>query len=159
MHELHRMFIHGLDSSGRGFKGQLLRSVHPDLLAPDFSGSFEERMVQLEPLLRDRTWILVGSSFGGLMAASYACRNPERVARLVLLAPAIHHPVFADIEFDPVHIPTRVVHGTKDTVVPLEPVRAIAERVFTRLTFDEVDDDHRLHVTVQRMNWRALLAA
>ena len=33
----------------------------------------------------------------------------------------------------PVSIPTTVVHGTLDTVVPLEPVRQIVQKLFTNV--------------------------
>ena len=158
MGSVRRMFIHGLESSGQGFKGQLLRGVCEDLVAPDFVGSFEERMSALEPMLQGgETWILVGSSFGGLMAATWTCRHPQRVAQLILLAPALHYPDFAEAGFEPIDVPTLHVHGTKDSVVPLEAVRPVAKRVFQDWTLREVDDDHQLHRTVQAMEWAELL--
>jgi pimeloyl-ACP methyl ester carboxylesterase len=150
------MFIHGLESSGRGFKGRLLRGVYDDTLTPDFRGDLAERMAQLEPLLEGTDpWILVGSSFGGLMAALAACQHPTWVHRLILLAPALHHPEFQAP--GPVTVPALVVHGTRDEIVPLEEVRVRAERAFTQLTFRQVDDDHLLHATVQELDWHALL--
>jgi pimeloyl-ACP methyl ester carboxylesterase len=158
MGTVRRMFIHGLESSGQGFKGQLLRSVYDDLLAPDFPGSFEQRMARLHPMLSGQgPWTLVGSSFGGLMAATWTCEHPDQVQRLILLAPALHYPAFAQAGFASVDVPTVVVHGTNDTVVPLDVVRSIAERSFSDLTFRQVDDDHQLHKTVKAMDWRALL--
>jgi pimeloyl-ACP methyl ester carboxylesterase len=154
--QVRRMFIHGLESSGRGFKGRLLRGVYGDTLTPDFRGDLPERMAQLEPLLEGKApWILVGSSFGGLMAALAACHHPSWVHRLILLAPALHHPEF--LASRPVPVPTLVVHGTRDEVVPLGEVRTRAERAFPHLTFRQVDDDHLLHATVQALDWRALL--
>ena len=154
--QVRRMFIHGLESSGRGFKGRLLRGVYDDTLTPDFRGDLAERMAQLEPLLEGKDpWILVGSSFGGLMAALAACQHPTWVRRLILLAPALHHPEFQTP--GPVTVPTLVVHGTRDEIVPLEEVRVRAERTFTQLTFRQVDDDHLLHATVQELDWHALL--
>lgn len=155
-----RMFVHGLESSGRGFKGRLLRGIFEDLEAPDFRGSFEERMRVMDPMLRGQgPWILVGSSFGGLMAATWTCRHPQEVVRLILLAPALHYADFADEEFTPVDVPTVLVHGTGDAVVPIDPVRAQARRVFRDLDMREVDDDHQLHATVQQLDWRELLVA
>lgn len=156
--QVRRMFIHGLESSGHGFKGRLLRGVYGDTLTPDFRGDLAERMAQLEPMLEGNVpWILVGSSFGGLMAALAACQQPTRVHRLILLAPALHHPEFQTPGL--VAVPTLVVHGTRDEVVPLGEVRTRAERSFTQLTFRQVDDDHLLHATVQALDWHALLAA
>jgi len=50
-----------------------------------------------------------------------------------------------------------VIHGTRDDVVPLEPVRALAERVFRNLSYTIVDDDHRLMKTAHEIDWRLLL--
>ena len=52
---------------------------------------FPERMEKLEGLLAGKNeLVLVGSSYGGLMAAVYACLHEERVKKLILLAPALH---------------------------------------------------------------------
>ena len=34
----------------------------------------------------------------------------------------------------PVSVPTIVIHGTLDTVVPLEPVRQIVQKLFTNVS-------------------------
>jgi len=152
------IFIHGLESGGQGFKGTMLRGLFPDILTPDFTGSLERRMAQLEPILADKSgWVMIGSSFGGLMAARFACQQPEQVRKLILLAPALIHPDFAADPPGPVSIPTVIYHGQQDTVVPVEPVRALAEQTFVSLTFYLVDDDHRLHQTVQALDWSALV--
>ncbi len=154
------VFIHGQDSSSRTYKAELLRQARPGALVPDFTGDLAARMAQLEPLLAvHESWVMIGSSMGGLMGALWACAHPARVRRLVLLAPAIHLPEFASPPPAPVDVPTVIYHGTRDTVVPLEPVRAIAEQVFRDLTFHTVDDDHRLHATAERIDWLALTEA
>ena len=74
-----RVFIHGLESSSQGVKGVFFRERYPDMIIEDFSGPLEERMEKLNRLLSGREdLILVGSSFGGLMAAIYACENEKR---------------------------------------------------------------------------------
>jgi pimeloyl-ACP methyl ester carboxylesterase len=152
------IFIHGLVSSGKGFKARLLRKLFPGIQTPDFIGPLEARMQQLRALLGDQAgWTVIGSSFGGLMAALWACRNPERVRKLILFAPALIHPAFSSPPPAPVSIPTTVYHGEKDSVVPLAPVRALCEQVFLELTFHAVDDDHRLLETVQAIDWYALV--
>jgi pimeloyl-ACP methyl ester carboxylesterase len=154
------IFIHGLLSSGQGFKGNLLRERLPGILTPDFNGSLEERMAGLIAILADRTgWTLIGSSFGGLMGALFTCRHPQQVNRLVLLAPALIWPDFAQVLPPPVSVPTVVYHGSRDSVIPLELVRPLAEQVFLDLTFHVVDDDHSLHATVQGIDWPALVKA
>ncbi|MGD8553951.1 MAG: alpha/beta fold hydrolase [Anaerolineales bacterium] len=152
------IFIHGLVSSGRGFKARLLRKLFPGIQTPDFTGPLEARMQQLRAILGDQAgWTMIGSSFGGLMAAIYACRHPERVSKLILFAPALIHPAFSSPVPSPVSIPTVVYHGEKDSVVPLAPVRVLCEQVFLELAFHAVDDDHRLHKTVQAIDWRSLV--
>ncbi|MBN1380392.1 MAG: alpha/beta hydrolase [Deltaproteobacteria bacterium] len=85
-----RVFIHGLESSSQGTKGVYFRSKYPDMIVEDYTGPLENRMVRLNGLLADKTdLILVGSSYGGLMAAIYACDHPEKVKKLILLAPAL----------------------------------------------------------------------
>ncbi len=153
------IFIHGLISSGQGFKARLLRERLPGILTPDFPGDLDERMAKLEAILAEENApILIGSSFGGLMAALYLCRHPHRVKKAILLAPALPFHAFADAPPEPCDVPVIIYHGKQDAIVPLEPTRALAERVFRNLTFHQVDDDHMLHETVQRLDWPALIA-
>ncbi len=152
------IFIHGMMSSGQGFKAVMLRGLFPAILTPDFAGSLEERMVQLVPILADRSgWGIIGSSMGGLMGALFTLQHPEQVKKLILLAPALTWPGFSDHLSAPISVPTVVYHGRRDTVVPLEPVSAVCERVFTDLTFHAVDDDHRLRKTAQAIDWVSLV--
>jgi pimeloyl-ACP methyl ester carboxylesterase len=152
------IFIHGLVSSGQSFKANLLREHFPAILTPDFDGTLEERMARLIPLLSGQSgWTIVGSSFGGLMGALFTCHHPEQVSKLVLLAPALIWPDFAQSPPPPVPVPTVVYHGRRDTLIPLELVRPLAEQVFLDLVFHEVDDDHSLHTTVQAIDWPALV--
>jgi pimeloyl-ACP methyl ester carboxylesterase len=154
----HLIFIHGLISSGQSYKANLLRGFFPDILTPDFEGSLEERMAQLEPILSDQSgWIIIGSSFGGLMGAMFTCQHPEQVSKLILLAPALIWPDFAQALPLPVSVPTVVYHGQRDDLIPLDLVRPLAEGVFTALTFHAVDDYHGLKATVQGVDWRALV--
>jgi pimeloyl-ACP methyl ester carboxylesterase len=116
-------------------------------------------MAQLANIIKDESgWTLIGSSLGGLMAALFAARHPGQVRRLVLLAPALNLPEFANHLPRPVKVPTLLIHGRKDDVVPPEPVRRLAKRVFPKLTYLLVDDDHRLHHTADTLDWQSLLA-
>jgi hypothetical protein len=54
-------------------------------------------------------------------------------------------------------VPVVVYHGTRDEIIPLEPVRALAEVVFRNLDFRVVDDDHGLYKTVHAIDWVVLL--
>ena len=153
-----RMFIHGLEGSSQGTKSRYLRQLFPDILTPDFRGPLEARMAKLETLLASTSnLILIGSSLGGLMAAIYTCQHPAQMQQLILLAPALANDAFAPFHNCRVKIPTRVYHGTEDDVVPLEPVRAVAEKVFTQLTFEEVVDDHFLSKTLTVIPWTQLI--
>ncbi len=153
-----KLFIHGLLSSGQGFKAQLLRGVFPDILTPDFPGDLDERMARLEVILAEGDdHILIGSSFGGLMAALYACAHPDKVQKIILLAPALPYQAFADDPPAPCDVPTVIFHGSQDAIVPLAPTRALAEQVFTDLQFNVVEDDHMLHKTVQQLDWKTLV--
>jgi len=153
------IYLHGLESDSNSGKARLFREWFPGMLTPDFKGSFEERMSQLHPILAGKTdWTLIGSSFGGLMGTVFTCKHPDQVRKLILLAPALLREQFGSyLDLQPVSVPTIVIHGTLDTVVPLEPVRAIAKRFFTNLVYHVVEDDHRLHKTVQELDWKSIL--
>lgn len=153
------IFLHGLESSSQGYKATLLRRLFPAIMTPDFSGPLEERMEQLAPILGDLPdWVIVGSSFGGLMGALWTCAHPDQVRKLVLLAPALLHPAFAAAPPAPVAVPVVYYHGRRDTVVPLEPVHALVAQVFPQAVIHLVDDDHNLRATTDAIDWPALLA-
>jgi pimeloyl-ACP methyl ester carboxylesterase len=152
------LFIHGLEGSSQGDKATLLRGLFPGMLTPDFRGPLDERMQALLVLLGSRSgWTLIGSSLGGLMAALFTCQHPSQVRKLILLAPALILPEFSTAPPRPVDVPTVVYHGTRDSVVPLEPTRRLAESVFRKLVFHVVDDEHRLFKTMQEVDWKKVV--
>ena len=62
------IYLHGSESDSNSGKARQFREWFPGLLTPDFTGSFEERMIQLTPILADKSdWTIIGSSYGGLM--------------------------------------------------------------------------------------------
>ncbi|MCL1979475.1 MAG: alpha/beta fold hydrolase, partial [Proteobacteria bacterium] len=84
------LFLHGLDSSTRGTKALWFRAHFPQVEMRDYHGELTDRLAQLEEQTAQAgQLILVGSSFGGLMAACFAARHPDRCGRLILLAPAL----------------------------------------------------------------------
>jgi len=105
----------------------------------------------------ERGWKMIGSSFGGLMAALFACERPQQVEKLVLLAPALIWPDFANRPAERISVPTITYHGARDELLPLQTVRLLAERTFTNLDFRVVDDDHGLYRTVQAIDWAKIL--
>lgn len=160
------IYLHGSESDSNSGKARQFREWFPGMLTPDFKGSFEERMSQLHSILSDETnWTLIGSSLGGLMGATFTQDHPTQVRKLILLAPALSLDPFASRadpstgsgqRLQPVSVPTIVVHGTLDTVVPLEPVREIILKVFTDVRYYVVNDDHRLHKTLHDLDWKLL---
>ncbi len=152
-----RIFLHGLDSSGSGTKGTYFSQRFPDMLRPDFLGTLQQRLVQLYELLGDRdNLIVVGSSFGGLMGACMAIDRPEKVHRLVLLAPALnfHEYRVPDRKID---TETVIVIGTDDVVTPPDIVVPAARATFSNLQINLVDDDHLLYNTYRDLDWDYLL--
>ncbi len=153
-----RMFIHGLESNNQGTKAVYFRKQFPDMRTPHFPGSLDERMADLGALLSgENDIILVGSSFGGLMASIFVMENEPRVKRLVLLAPAINLMEFSPYRDRKIHVPVHLYHGRQDEVIPLEDVQTVARQVFSDLTFHSVDDDHYLHKTFEKIDWDTLL--
>ena len=161
------VYLHGSESDSNSGKARLFREWFPGMLTPDFTGSFDERMSQLHSNLADKTdWVLIGSSYGGLMGAVFTLDHPEQVRKLVLLAPALLLDPIASLSqprpFDqtqdkPVSVPTVVIHGTLDTVVPFEPVHQIVRKLFTNVKYHIVEDDHRLGKSVHELDWNSIL--
>ncbi len=154
------IYLHGSDSDSNSGKARLFREWFPGMLTPDFTGSFDERMRQLYSILGDKSgWTLIGSSYGGLMGTVFTLDHPARVRKLVLLAPALMlDPLASRSQPKPVPVPTIVVHGTLDTVVPLEPVREVVQKLFTNVKYHVVKDDHRLSKSVHELDWNSILA-
>jgi len=158
MPQLVRAFVHGLESTSQGTKGVWFRERYPGMIIGDYRGSLAERMETLrERLAGKENLILVGSSYGGLMAALFACASPERVRRLVLLAPALHLAEFAPCLEKSITLPVFLYHGSFDDVVPPGPVRDIAVQVFWNLAYRLLEDDHSIHRNFPTLPWDVLL--
>lgn len=154
------IYLHGLESTSQSGKARQFAQLFPGMVTPDFTGSFEERMAQLAPILADKKdWTIIGSSFGGLMGTVFTCKHPSQVRKLILLAPALLRDHFASyLDLEPVSVPTVIIHGKEDDVVPLEPVRILAEKTFSNLQYILVEDGHRLHKAFDELNWKEILA-
>jgi pimeloyl-ACP methyl ester carboxylesterase len=153
------VFIHGLESTAQGTKGQFFGKNFPQMIIENYTGDFAARMRKLQSLLNDKTdLIIVGSSYGGLMAVQYAIENEHRVKKLILLAPALNL-----AEFMPpsrvLNVPVILYHGSEDDIVDPEKVKDIASRYFAALEYHLVPDDHVLHETFPSLDWKKLLTA
>lgn len=141
------VFLHGLESGPHGSKYKaLVEAGLGPVLAPDCTGltTPSERLAVIEATLAgERELLLVGSSFGGLMALQYAHAHPEQVAGMVLCAPAVHRsePGWTPPQTVP-DVPIRVLHGARDELIALDLVRSWCHEHVVRLLV--VDDDHRL---------------
>lgn len=152
------VFIHGSESNGQTHKAQIIRNYFPGLISPDFNGPLAMRLARLEKILEEKDeWTLIGSSLGGLIAVVYAAQHPDQVRKLVLLAPALHLPEFSRHPPKPMNIPVILIIGKKDDVIPGKYVLRLSRRIFLNLNYISVDDDHRLHMAAEKINWADLL--
>ena len=84
--------------------------------------------------------LLVGSSMGGHVAAAAA--NRLETAALFLLAPAFYMPGFEQYTPRDISVPTVIVHGWHDDIVPVDnSIRWAREH---RATLHVLDSGHRL---------------
>jgi pimeloyl-ACP methyl ester carboxylesterase len=135
------LFLHGLESGPHGAKYQALKKTFGDVISPDCSGISDPQhrlriiLASLEAL--DGPLLVIGSSMGGLMALLLQQAQPERVAGMLLCAPALHRPAAAGLNADTLP-PTKIIHGRRDKVVPISSSRRFGAPLL------EVDDDHSL---------------
>ena len=152
------VFIHGLESTAQGTKGQFFRQLFPEMIIGDYTGDFATRMLKLKDLLAGiADLILVGSSYGGLMATQYAIENEDRVKKKILLAPALNLPELRPPTQTKLQMPVIIYHGTDDNIVNPYTVKTIARKYLSNLEHNFVDDDHSLHKTFPLINWKELL--
>ena len=147
------IFAHGLEGTPNGSKIQTLRNSGIEVIAPDFQGMpLIKRVELLEKIsadYADKKPILGGSSYGGLTAAIVAMRHPDRFRGLLLCAPALHlkEPPVDDskILVAPKGMPTVIIHGVEDSIVPISCSVEYVERSGEEIIeFNQVDDGHRL---------------
>lgn len=140
------VFLHGMESGPHGSKYHLLRELDPQILAPDCAGVHDlpARMAIVErELAGKQNLLLVGSSFGGLVAALYAGRHPQAVFGCVLCAPALFDDQVQELAaLQQVPEKTVILHGTRDDIVDIAVSRRFAAKHGCRLV--EVEDGHRL---------------
>jgi pimeloyl-ACP methyl ester carboxylesterase len=142
------VFSHGKESGPSGAKITAMAAVVRDLNlaveSVDYRG-LEDPTQRVEKLLAvgrelKGPMVLVGSSMGGHVAAAAASRLDT--AALFLLAPAFYMPGFEKYTPQDVAVPTTIVHGWHDDIVPVDNVIRWARE--HRATLHILDSDHRL---------------
>ncbi len=134
------LFCHGLEGSPSGRKATALRDAGHHVEAPPLpKGDFEASVrIARQASEQHRPDVVVGSSRGGAVAMRLADALP---APLVLLAPA-----WRRFGVEPtVRRDTRVLHGIKDDVVPLQDSIELESRNgLPPEHLVPINDDHRL---------------
>jgi len=154
------VFIHGLESTAQGAKGQFFSQNFPEMIIEDYTGDFNSRMNKLNRILTGKNdLVIVGSSYGGLMAVRFAMENENIVKKLILLAPALNLPEFKSGVRKQLMIPVILYHGTDDDVIDPGLVKKIASKYFSNLEYHLVEDDHPLHKTFPILNWKKFLTS
>lgn len=142
------VFSHGKESGPWGAKitamAAVVRDLNMGVESVDYRGMDDpaQRVEKLLALGRDFRGpiALVGSSLGGHVAAAAATRLDT--AALFLLAPAFYMPGFEKYTPQAVAVPTAIVHGWHDDVVPVDnSIRWAREH---RATLHLLDSNHRL---------------
>ncbi|MEO7205332.1 MAG: alpha/beta fold hydrolase [Steroidobacteraceae bacterium] len=142
------VFSHGKESGPWGAKITAMAAVIRDLKlgaeSVDYRGIDDpaQRVEKLLAVCRELEGpiVLVGSSMGGHVAAAAASRL--KAAALFLLAPAFYMPGFEKYTPQDVAVPTAIVHGWHDDVVPVDNVMRWARE--HRATLHVLNSDHRL---------------
>ncbi len=151
-------FFHGLESGPHGSKYHLMKQQYAALESPDFQNmDINQRIAAASKLTEGKEGLtLVGSSFGGLLAARLYSLFPERITNLLLLAPAVHTEEGDKVERMPNGAQVRVLHGYQDDVVPYDKVAAFCQRFGLSLT--SVHDSHRLNSEASQQTILKLIA-
>jgi alpha-beta hydrolase superfamily lysophospholipase len=163
------LLSHGMESGPHATKVTALAAVARELgwdeLRPDYVdldmtrdiGRLDDRIDRLIAAIKPGVpLVLAGSSMGafisGLASLRVSCRG------LFLIAPPLRLPGYATA-LDAARVPTAIVHGWDDELIPADEVIAFAKA--RRATLHLVDDTHRLteHVDIIATWFRQFLAA
>lgn len=154
-------FFHGLESSPQGTKAGLLKKAYPKCWIPELPPDIYTRVEIAAEGITEPT-VIVGSSLGGLTAIMLAMRYPETAAGMLLMAPAVGctdqsilagHKTLTESLYIPKGIPTVIVAGLRDELIPISAIRSLVDRSPDRKSIRvyEVDDDHMLHRSLELM--------
>ncbi|MCK7458670.1 alpha/beta fold hydrolase [Idiomarina aminovorans] len=150
------IFNHGKESGPWGTKIKVLAKSANDLgmqvNSIDYQGMsdpdtrVEKLLEYVKPL--SEPFLLVGSSMGGYVATVAA---EQKVCKgLFLMAPAFYLGGQADFDAITPECKIQIVHGWRDTIVPVENSWRYAKRTHSQL--DVLDDDHRLVDSLDQTN-------
>ncbi len=151
------VFSHGQESGPWGSKILAMSSMAKDLGCAidsiDYQGIADptDRVDKLIDACStvEGTIILVGSSMGGYVATAAA--QTVGAAGLFVLAPAYYVAGFEALTPEPPEIPTEIVHGWHDDIVP--PENSIRFAAACSATLHMVDGDHRLTNNIDEINF------
>lgn len=141
------VFFHGLETGPHGSKYQILSKIAPTI-APDCTGVMDlATRVQTakEALQGHENLIIVGSSFGGLVAVTLLLQDAtieRRTQALLLCAPALHRQDAPQLPTS-LYRKTTILHGKDDDVIPLRDVQQWARQNWVT-QFEFIQDEHRL---------------
>lgn len=147
---------HGLESGPGALKTQAMKGIAEKLdnvepVVMDYRGMAEpaQRLQHLLGVIAERgddpaQRVLAGSSLGGWLSAAVSAQQP--VLGCFLLAPALGLVDYPETSLTIQARHTHIIHGWRDDVVPPEPVIEHARQ--QRLSLRMVDDDHRLHTSL-----------
>ncbi len=142
------VFSHGQESGPWGTKitamAEMVRELGCAAESIDYRGIADatERVEKLVAACGgiDDALLLVGSSMGGHVATAAAAEVGAR--GLFLLAPAFYMPGYEALTPPPPEVPTCIVHGWRDDVVPADNSIRFARVCNAELHL--IDGDHRL---------------
>jgi len=150
---LHVVFSHGQESGPWGTKikamANLAMSLGCEVKSIDYQGieAADHRVMKLvsECLSIKEAICLVGSSMGGFVASAAA--KEVKAIGLFVLAPAYYMKGFDYTPFEAADIPTEIIHGWRDDIVPVKNSIRYAEKNHAKLHI--LDGDHRLTENIE----------
>ncbi|RUO72919.1 alpha/beta hydrolase [Idiomarina ramblicola] len=150
------VFNHGKESGPWGIKIKVLaktaKNVGMGVNSIDYQG-MDDPDIRVKKLLEyierlSEPFVLVGSSMGGYVATVAA--EKDSCKGLFLMAPAFYLGGQADFDQITPKCKINIVHGWKDTIVPVENSWRYAKRTHAQLNV--VNDDHRLVDSLNQTN-------
>ena len=128
---------------------QVVRELGLDVESVDYRG-MDDPAARVHKLIAvaselPESMVLVGSSMGGHVCAAAA--SQVRAQGIFLLAPAFYMPGFEQYTPQDVPMPTVIVHGWRDDIVPVQSsIRWAQEH---RAALHVLDSDHRLEDQIE----------